>query len=211
MSNALAAALADELRRRGLRGTRPAGPGEVGASGAGRRLNGGLFSKKIDVSWATEESGLLLGMSIKCINFRDGRSHNYQKNLTNRRGDLAVEAVTLHRRFPYAVLAGFLVMDDGARHDGTAKRTSTFINAFPRLRIFTGRSDPSGREEQFERLYIMLVDANPFRPTLDCYRADDPSQAVPMDEIFDDLISLLVERNFDAYERNGSNGLQKAK
>ncbi len=26
----------------------------------------------MDVTWATEESGLLLGVSIKTINFRDG-------------------------------------------------------------------------------------------------------------------------------------------
>src|SRR3546814_5928739 len=75
-------------------------------SGAERRMAGGIGAKKVDVTWATEESGLLLGISIKTINFRDVRTRNFQKSLTNRRGDMLIEAVTLHRRFPYAVLAG---------------------------------------------------------------------------------------------------------
>ncbi len=43
--------------------------------------------------------------------YRDAKSKNFQKNLTNRRGDLTVEAVTLHRRFPYAVLTGWLFLE----------------------------------------------------------------------------------------------------
>jgi hypothetical protein len=162
MSAAIALALGDELRQRGMREARPTGPGELGGSGAERRLAGGIGAKKVDVTWATEESGLLLGISVKTISFRDGTTKNFQKNLTNRRGDMLIEAVTLHRRFPYAVLAGLLFLDKDARHDGTLKRQSTFENAFPRLRLFTGRADPAGRDEQFERLFVLLVDANPF-------------------------------------------------
>ncbi len=57
----------------------------------------------------------MLAMSVKSINFADGTTGNYQKNLTNRRGDMLFEAVTLHRRFPYAVLAGILIFDEGSR------------------------------------------------------------------------------------------------
>ncbi len=172
---------------------------------------GGLFAKKIDIAWSTAESGLLLGISLKCINFRDETTKNYQKNLTNRRGDLAVEAVTLHRRFPYAVLAGFLILDKGAKADGTDKRNSTFFNAFPRLRIFTGRSDPSDREAQQKSLYIMVVDANQFQPITECYLASDSTQPVSLDSIFDDLVGLTIERNFDFYESDGNNGLKQMK
>jgi hypothetical protein len=209
MSEALSVSFADELRHRGMTSTRPAGPGEVGRSGARRRIAGGFFAKRIDVTWTTEESGLLLGISLKTINFRDRRTKKFQKNLTNRRGDLAVEAATLHRRFPYAVLAGFVVMDKGAREDGTNRRNSTFENAFPKFRIFTGRSDPAAREEQFERLYIMLVDANRFQSDFECYAANDPARVVPLDEAFDDLVTLVVERNFDLYEPDGADGLRK--
>lgn len=152
LSNAVARAFAAALHERGLEHTRPTQPGELDRSGAERRMSGGIGAKKVDVTWATEESGLLLGISIKSINFRDSRSNNFQKNLTNRRGDMLFEAVTLHRRFPYAVLGGLFFLNEAAAKDGTAKRKSTFLNTHARLRLFTGRSDPSGREEQYEHL-----------------------------------------------------------
>lgn len=200
MSNVLAQALGEACRHRGMTGARPAGPGAVGLSGVERRLAGGIGAKKVDVSWATEESGLLFGGSVKTINWRDGTTKNFQKNLTNRRGEMLFESVTLHRRFPFAVLAGFMFLDKDARNDGTARRNSTFHNAFPRMRLFTGRDDVAGREEQYERLYISLVDANPFSPSFECYRADDPSTALTFESILDDLVTLLAERNFDSYE-----------
>ena len=205
MSAKIALAMAEELRNRGMRGARPSGPGDVGASGAERRLAGGIGAKKVDVTWTTEESGLLLGISVKTINFRDGRSNNFQKNLTNRRGDMLGETLTLHRRFPYAIVAGFLFLDKDAKNDQTKKRNSTFVNAFPRLRLFTGREDPAGRDEQFERLYLLLVDANPFNPTLECYQVNDSTTKVSLGAAFDELVVLVAERNFDFYEaHNGT-------
>jgi hypothetical protein len=200
MSAKVAVAFAEELRLRGMKEARPSGPGDVGTSGAERRLAGGIGAKKVDVTWTTEESGLLLGISVKTINFRDGRSKNFQKNLTNRRGDMVGEALTLHRRFPYAVVAGFLFLDKDAKNDQTKQRKSTFENAFPRLRIFTGRQDPAGRDEQFERMYLLLVDANPFSPTLECYQVSDATTKLEVNNALDELILLVAERNFDFYE-----------
>ena len=202
MSAKIAVAVANELRARGMLETRPAERGERGESGAERRLAGGIGAKKVDVSWTTEESGLLLGISIKTINFRDGRSKNYQKNLTNRRGAMLAEALTLHRRFPYAIVAGFMFLDMGARHDQTAQRKSTFENAFPRLRLFTGRQDPAGRDEQFERLYLVLVDANLLRPAFECYQVSDAHSPLALSDVMDELVELVAERNFDFYEAN---------
>jgi hypothetical protein len=79
--SAVAVALADVLRRRNLSGTLPAAlPAEEvvaeGKSapkaharkrGAERRMAGGLGAKKVDVTWATEEGGLLLALSIKSV------------------------------------------------------------------------------------------------------------------------------------------------
>lgn len=158
VSQQVALALGTELRRRGLKEARPGVGAETGA-GAERRMAGGLGAKKVDVTWATEESGLLLGISVKTINFRDSKTRNFQKNLVNRRGDMLMEAVTLHRRFPYAVLAGFFFLDSEAANDGTDKRRSTFLNAHARLQLFTGRNDPADREEQFERFYLILLDS----------------------------------------------------
>ncbi len=205
MSAAIALALAEELRERGMPEARPAPPGEVGASGAERRLAGGIGAKKVDVTWATEESGLLLGMSVKSINFKDGKTKNFQKNLTNRRADMLIEAVTLHRRFPYAVLCGLFFLDSGAATDQTATRRSTAINAHQRLRLFTGRSDPAGRDEQFERLYLILVDANPFTPTYTVHEVGSPTAEIDLDTALDQVVDLVAERNFDFYESiNGS-------
>src|SRR6185295_3334508 len=126
-------------------------------TGAERRMAGGIGAKKVDVTWATEESGLLFAISVKSISFRDERTGNLQKNLTNRRGDMLFETVTLHRRFPYATVVGVFFLDHEARLDATPRRKSTFLNAQQRLKLFTGRNDPAGRDEQLERLYVVLL------------------------------------------------------
>ncbi len=200
VSNAVAPAFAEELRERGLAGARPAPPGVLGSSGAERRMAGAIGAKRVDVTWATEESGLLLALSVKTVNFRDSRSGNFAKNLTNRRGDLLYEAVTLHRRFPYAVLGGFLFLDKDAATDDTAKRRSTFHNAHHRLRLFDGRDDPAGRDEQYERLYLVLLDATPFAASWSIYRVGHPDQTVELSDAFDGLMEQVAERNPDFYE-----------
>ena len=200
VSQRVALAVAQELRNRGLKEARPAGEGGLGDSGAERRMAGGLGAKKVDVTWATEEAGLLCAISVKTINFRDGKTNNFQKNLINRRGDMLMEAVTLHRRFPYAVLAGFFFLDKGAADDGTSKRRSTFANAHSRLQLFTGRNDPAGREEQFERFYVILLDATPTDASLRAYAVGRPDEAIPLGEILDDVLRLVAQRNPDFYE-----------
>jgi len=77
ISARVAVAIAEELRKRGLKEARPAGEGELGDSGAERRMAGGLGAKKVDVTWATETSGLLCAVSVKTVNFRDGKTKNF--------------------------------------------------------------------------------------------------------------------------------------
>lgn len=200
LSEKLAYAFAQELRDRGMKGARPSEPGDLEGSGAERRMEGGIGAKKVDVTWATEEAGLLLGVSVKTINWRDKRSGNYQKNLTNRRGDLLFEAVTLHRRFPYAVLIGMFCLDVGAAADATTRRKSTFINTHDRMKLFTGRPGPSGQEERFERLYVVLHDPNQFRPTITAYEAGNPETPVSWNDVFSDIVRLVAERTPDTYQ-----------
>lgn len=199
VSQAMAEGLSAELRARGLKSARPGPPGAVDASGAERRMSGGIGAKKVDVTWTTEESGLLFAASIKTINFRDRRSGNYQKNLTNRRGDMLFEAVTLHRKFPYAVLAGFFILDHEAADDATSRRRSTFENAHLRLRLFTGRRDPSGRDEQYERLYVVLMNSAVSPPILETYLAGEPETPVRLDDALTELLELVAERDPDFY------------
>lgn len=200
LSQQVALGFAQELRRRGLAEARPAPPGGPGDSGAERRMAGGIGAKKVDVTWATEEAGLLLAISVKSINFRDAKTGNYQKNLTNRRGDMLFEAVTLHRRFPYSVLGGFFFFDQGAADDTTETRRSTFLNAHRRFQLFTGRNDPAGRDEQFERLYIALHDPDPLSPRVRIFLAGLAAEEIALAAAFDDLIDLVALRNPDHYE-----------
>lgn len=206
LSEAVAQAVGEELRHRGMKETRPAMPGTVGKSGAERRIAGGIGAKKVDVTWATEESGLLLSISIKTISFEDVKTKNFQKNLTNRRGDMLFEALTLHRRFPYAVLAGIFFFPVEADNDGTKTRNSTFVNAHQAFRLFTDRDDPAGRDEQYERFYIVLHGTNPDGSTsLRFYHAGKPQLEVEFDAILDTLVDLVVERNLDFYEAMNGN------
>jgi len=163
-------------------------------------MAGGIGAKKVDVTWATEESGLLFAISIKSINFRDAKSQNLQKNLTNRRGDMLFETVTLHRRFPYAVVVGLFFLSHEALLDGTSRRKSTFLNAHQRLKLFTGRDDPSGRDEQLERLYVVLLNPDPASLSVEIFLAGDPEKPVSLADAVQDWMELVVERNPDFYE-----------
>lgn len=202
VSDLTAVVIAQALIARGLTGTNPV-QDDQGRAGSERRLAGGIGAKKVDVSWATEESGLLLGVSVKSINFRDARSGNFQKNLTNRRGDLLIEAVTLHRRFPYAVLGGLFILDVGAASDGTGRRRSTFENAGYHLRLFRGRRDPAGREEQYEELCIALLDTSETSPSIQVFSGPTLSDPTTIDAFVDLLLESLAERNSDFYELLG--------
>ncbi|MCL5884909.1 MAG: hypothetical protein M1377_06145 [Deltaproteobacteria bacterium] len=106
LSNEVAKVLADRLRNFGVSDCQPGPEG-----GKERQFAGGIGAKKVDVSFATETAGLILGVSVKSISFPDPRTKNYAKNPTNRRGDLLAEATTLHQRFPYAVLGGLFLFD----------------------------------------------------------------------------------------------------
>lgn len=208
LSTVVSQALADELLTRGLTDVRPlpASTRTKLTGGAGERvISGGMGSKKVDVSWATAAAGLMLGVSIKSINFADTTTNNFQKNLTNRRGDMLFESTTLHRRFPFAVLAGFFFMDALAEKDSTPLRRSTVVNAHQKFRIFTGRDKPDGADERYERLYFLLHTAgqdDPMQTSVSIYPAGNPAAAIRMADAIDDLLELVAERNSDFYEYN---------
>jgi hypothetical protein len=163
-------------------------------------MAGGIGAKKVDVTWATQESGLLFAISVKSINWKDARTKNYQKNLVNRRGDMLIEAVTLHRRFPYAVLAGFIFLDKGASDDATSRRRSTWVNAHHRLKLFTGREDPSDRDEQYERMYLILLDGDSDPWGFSFFEVGKPDAPLSADEVIAELLQLVADRNPDFYE-----------
>jgi len=129
-----------------------------GVDGPEKYFLGGFGKKKIDVSIADEQSGLLLAVSIKTITSRDTRTKNYNKNFKNRFGDLCAESTSVHMRSPYTVMSGLFAMPTAAAYDGTDRRTSTAHRAMRYLRSISGRTAHELSFERFESLTFMLFD-----------------------------------------------------
>ena len=71
VSAALAVALASEMRDRGMDGVLPLprDPRTGRSTGTERRMAGGIGAKKVDVTWATDEAGLIAAISVKTHSF----------------------------------------------------------------------------------------------------------------------------------------------
>ncbi len=193
LSNEVAKVLAERLRTNF--GVADCQPGPDG--GRERQFAGGIGAKKVDVSFATENAGLILGISVKSISFPDPRTRNFSKNLTNRRGDLLAEATTLHQRFPYAVLGGLFLFDVGASKDGTDRRPSTVQRAHEIFKAFGNRDSRSNAVEKYEHLGIVVYRAAG-STGYDYFNAGSKS-ASTLDDFFLRLIERVAERNSDHY------------
>jgi len=77
---------------------------------------------------------------------------------------------------------------------------STFQNAHQRLQLFTGRDDPSDREEQLEILCILLVDSECDPPKVTAYEAGEHAAVNSIDDVVDRSLLKVGERNPDFYE-----------
>jgi hypothetical protein len=147
LSSHLAKEVADGLRSVGFSGVKPTGEG-VGE----KEFQGGLGSKKVDVSYSDERHGLLLAVSIKSINF-----FPFGKNLKNRFGDLLTEAITLHLRFPYSVVCMLFAFPVTANKDVTkGRKLSTFQRATKLFATVSGREEYTDPGEKFENVTMML-------------------------------------------------------
>jgi hypothetical protein len=149
LSAALAQEVAHGLRNAGFPNVKPErnGPGE-------KAFQGGLGPKKVDVSYANEQNGLLLAVSIKTIT-----SPPFGKNLKNRFSDLCTEAITLHLRFPYSVVCALFAFPASADTDVTAARhISTFRRARQLLSTISGRGQYTDPGEKFENVVLMLFE-----------------------------------------------------
>ena len=160
LSSHLAVEVAEGLRAVGFPNVKPlrGGPGE-------KAFQGGLGPKKVDVSYADEQHGLLLAVSIKSINFAP-----FGKNLKNRFADLCTEAITLHMRFPYSVVCALFAFPAASDEDVTEERViSTFQRASHLFATISGRDEYTAPGEKFENVTLML-----FQPVM----ADGPQQWV---------------------------------
>src|ERR1035437_6516746 len=95
--------------------------------------------------------------------------------------------VTLHPRFPYAVMAGFLFMDHAPEtllYNASQIDVPKCLSPPEAIHPPTGdflmamdRPDPSG-QGQFERLYFLLVVSNPFSSSIRAFEVNDGSSEV---------------------------------
>ena len=81
MSHALAGAVAASFSDAGLPEVRPSQDSSGRTVGQERRMAGGIGAKKVDVTCASAESGLLLACSIKTINWRDRKVVHFRRTL----------------------------------------------------------------------------------------------------------------------------------
>lgn len=147
LSQKLAQEVAAGLRAMGFPKVKPlsGGPGE-------KAFQGGLGPKRVDVSYADEQHGLILAVSIKTIT-----SEPFGKNLKNRFYDLCPEGITLHLRFPYSVICALFCFPNAADEDMTEKRrVSTFERARKLLATISGRQEYTDPGEKFENITMML-------------------------------------------------------
>jgi hypothetical protein len=117
-----------------------------------KEFQGGLGTKKVDVSYSDDRHGLMLAVSIKSI-----VSPPFGKNLKNRFGDLCTEAITLHMRFPYSVVAMLFAFPAAADIDTEkARKLSTFRRAGKLFGTISGRLNYTDPGEKFETATMIL-------------------------------------------------------
>ncbi len=147
LSQKLAQAVATGLREIGFANVKP----PIGGAGE-KAFQGGLGPKRVDVSYADEQHGLILAVSIKTIT-----SEPYGKNLKNRFYDLCPEGITLHLRFPYSVVCALFCFPNAANEDVTpGRKVSTFDRARKLLATISGRQEYTDPGEKFENVTMML-------------------------------------------------------
>jgi hypothetical protein len=182
-------------------------PDERGGGQESRARTGKGF-KKLDVNYSTLELGLGLGVSIKTLNFPDGKTRRFTKNYTRIDNELRAEAMDYHVRQPFAVLAGILFLpiescDDAVGEGRGDGATSSFGSAVRHFRARSGRHDPGDLPDLFERFFIGLYDLSKEGVTVFVDVAARPPRArrpaahetMELDRVVDEIVRTYDERN----------------
>ena len=146
VSHSLAEIIAAELRSAGLGGV----PAPV--AGRDKSFMGGYGPKGVDVYLADERHGLLLTSGIKGLVF------DPRKNLKNRYRDMVMEALELHRRFPYAVCGHLLFLGRAESMRSSAKFGTVLGEALVLLSGISSRKLPTDAPELYEEMGILLFE-----------------------------------------------------
>jgi len=113
--------------------------------------------KRIDVTVADAVLGLEIGVSLKGLNFKDGSSGNYDKNLTGRLYELSDEVRMVHTHLPHAFMVAVFFLPLAATAD-KASGISSFAHTMSKLRQRTGRLDPTlpGHANRCDAAFVAL-------------------------------------------------------
>ncbi|MGH9611973.1 MAG: hypothetical protein ACRD4P_02715 [Bryobacteraceae bacterium] len=180
-----------------------------------KEFQGGLGPKRVDVSFSDDRHGLMLAVSIKGINFPSfprlrgsdppecdySKPGNFSKNVKNRFGDLTTESITLHLRFPFAVVACLYAMPERARTEkGINMKISTFERAERLYGTISGRTAYGDPAERFEDVTLMLYrpltdSAHPDGVRVELFRAGPSERKIEESDYFDALRELYNQRN----------------
>jgi hypothetical protein len=116
--------------------------------------------KQLDVNFSTPQHGLALGISLKSVHLRDAKSGRYTHNMKRNEEELRIEASGYHKRQPYAVMVGVLVLPFDSCDDAKRDNPSSFGSWVRHLRPYCGRVQPDDEIDRFEKLYVALYEAD---------------------------------------------------
>ena len=189
------------------------------ADGGGQEFTVGasIDKKRTDVGVWDDAAGLVFGVSIKTLSFRDrsgkgatARLGRYVKNVKRNDMELRDEADVLHRRQPFAVLAAILFIPEDACWDaGTENGHSSFAHIVFTLRKRTGRRDPhTSRPDLFERVFVGLYDEAGHVGFFDVIKPPrrnqkpDQSELLALGDVVDELVDTVTLRNTGSLPAN---------
>ena len=146
LSRAMSTVVAAELRELGLVNAR------YPERGPDKQFMGGYGTKGVDVFLADDKHGLLLTSGTK------GLLYDPRKNLKNRYRDMVMEALELHKRFPFAV-CGHLFFLGKREAYLPSKRFGTVIGeAVALLSMINDRERPEDAPELYETMGILVLE-----------------------------------------------------
>jgi hypothetical protein len=171
-AGACAVAFGQELRKSSKLKGKSIAPLDIGQGTESLVPLGRGSSKKIDVIVVDQVMGLEVGVSLKGLNFRDGKSNNLDKNLTGRLYELGDEVRLVHEHLPHAFMTGVFFLPLDAATDKSEQADSSFARTVLKLRERTGRLDAAlaGHAARCDSAYVALYstgeEAGGFRPGL---------------------------------------------
>jgi hypothetical protein len=147
LSHRLSKIIMEELQGLGLSGV-------VAPDGDRRdkQFMGGYGPKGVDVFLSDEKHGLLLTSGVKGLLF------DPRKNLKNRYRDMVMEALELHKRFPYAVCGHLLFIGKSEGYKASKKFGTVLGEAVALLSNISGRERPDEAPELYETMGIILIE-----------------------------------------------------